>query len=70
VGGGRILKNKIIYLKLLVLVATLVLPWSVNNRNTSEDILKLNESTLTAYESLICDYSITEFISNNNSSDY
>jgi hypothetical protein len=70
VGGGRILKNKIVYFKLLVLVATLVLPWSVNNRNTSEDILKLNESTLTAYESLICDYSITEFISNNNSSDY
>lgn len=48
----------------------LILPWFLNNQSSNSNVLKLDKNTTTQYESLICEYSISEFIYHNSSSEY
>jgi hypothetical protein len=56
--------------KLFALIILIVLPWVLNGGSSESEVLKLNENSLRTYDSLICDYSILEFASENTMSNY
>lgn len=56
--------------KLFALIILIVLPWVLNGGSSENEVLKLNENSLRTYDSLICDYSILEFASENTMSNY
>jgi len=55
---------------LFALIILIVLPWVLNGGSSENEVLKLNENSLRTYDSLICDYSILEFASENTMSNY
>lgn len=68
--GVEILKHNSLLAKLFALIILIVLPWVLNSGSSESEVLKLNENSLRTYDSLICDYSILEFASENTMSNY
>lgn len=54
----------------MLLVMASTLPWFVNGGSSNDEVVKLDKHTLNQYDSLICEYSLSEFINKNSSSEY